>query len=201
MYLGLNFDPCLNWNQFQSCPAHWCTCIVYRVRPFISAGTANTLCKALILLVIDYGSIIWSRLQLATCCFLQRLQNRAGRTLLRCHKRTPIGDIHERLHWSYCQTRSQISCVVVAKYLMGLVPRYLDSVFKFVHETLGLQTRAAESEILSVPFPPKKAFKRMFKYAGAMLWNSLPQDLKMIDNFINFKKHCKLYFMESKLQH
>ena len=27
------------------------------------------------------------------------------------------------------------------------------------------------------------------------------QDLRMMDDFMDFKKHCKLYFMESKSQY
>ena len=62
----------------------------------------------------------------------------AGHIALRCHKCTPICDIYEKLHWRCCQTRSHMSCVMAAKCLMSLVPRYLDSVFKFVHETHGV---------------------------------------------------------------
>ena len=61
-YLGLNFDPCLNWNhhiKVISSKLAQRTGVLYRVRPFISAGTASTLCKALILLLTRYCSILY----------------------------------------------------------------------------------------------------------------------------------------------
>ncbi len=203
-YLGLNFDPCLNWNHHIKVIGKKLaqrTGILHRIRPFITAGAANTMCKALILPVMDYGNVIWSQTSAGNLLRLQRLQNRAGRIVLQCPKRTHICDVHERLQWNYCQTRSNINrCLMVAKCLMGCVPRYLDSIFKFVNDTHGRQTRAAETRTLRVPFPRNNSLKRTFRYAGAVSWNGLPQDLRMIKDYTDFKKRCKTFFTESLSQ-
>ena len=60
-YLDLNLEACLNSqghaNAVRSKVGQRIG-VPYKVRQFITVGTANTLCKALIRLIIDYGSII-----------------------------------------------------------------------------------------------------------------------------------------------
>ena len=60
----------------------------YRVRQFITADSANTLCRAITVPVIDYelDDRMWSQTSLSLR--LQRLQNRAGGIVHHCNRCT-----------------------------------------------------------------------------------------------------------------
>lgn len=63
-YLGLWLDPVLNWKHHVNCIAKKVSQrlgIQSRIRPYISADTANTLYKSMIAPIISYGDIIWSK--------------------------------------------------------------------------------------------------------------------------------------------
>ena len=197
-YLGLNFDPSLNWTHHVntiSTKIAQRLGILYRIRNHINAGTANTLCKALIFPIIDYGNIFWSQGRQSDKMRLQRLQNRAGRIVLRCHRCTHICDIHERLNWRYCSTRCDLSrCLVVGKCILGQVPLYLDSVFTFVHSRHQYRTRACDTKCVITPRAVNCSGQKTFAYTGAVQWNKLPPHIRQSEDFIDFKRKCKGHF-------
>ena len=84
-YLGLHFDPVLNWKQhteFTSKKISQRIGVLKRTRNCLTTDTANLLYKSLILPIISYGDTVWSKGVKANLVRLQRLQNRAGRVVL-----------------------------------------------------------------------------------------------------------------------
>ena len=99
-YLGLHFDPVLNWKQhteFTSKKISQRIGVLKRTRNCLTTDTANLLYKSLILPIISYGDTVWSKGVKANLVRLQRLQNRAGRVVLRCDIRTHIVDSYSQI--------------------------------------------------------------------------------------------------------
>lgn len=197
-YLGLNFDPCLNWTQHVKTVSSKIAQrigVLYRARKHITAGTANTLCKTLIFPIIDYGNMFWSQGPQANNTRLQRLQNRAGRIVLRCHRRSHICDIHSRLQWTYCNTRWNLNtCLMAGKCILGETPKYLDSMFTFVHTRHEHRTRSSDTKCVNIPLTLNNSAQKTFAYRGAVLWNNLPAKIRQSGDFITFKRKCKDHF-------
>jgi len=124
-YLGLWFDPNLTWAAHidKICSkVSQRIGILYRTRSYINPGIANKIYKALILPVMYYGDIIWSTGVMSNIARVKRLQNRAGRIILRCNRRTHKTDIHKSLNWLYSRNRSSLNqTLMVAKNLFILL--------------------------------------------------------------------------------
>ena len=196
-YLGLHFDPVLNWKQhteFISKKISQRIGVLKRTRNCLTTDTANLLYKSLILPIISYGDTVWSKGVKANLVRLQRLQNRAGRVVLRCDTRTHIVDIHSQLKWPLCQVSINLhKCLLVGKCLYGAVPQYLQGIFQRVDSVHNHGTRRADAGLF-VPRANSTAAKNMFAYEGAVLYNGLPMVLKSADNFIDFKRNCNSHF-------
>ena len=65
---------------------------------------------------------------------------------------------------------------MVCKSLNGLVPEHLSS--KFVKRNETRYSLRYSVNKLFVPFPRTNFMKNSFTYSGAVLWNSLPCDVR-----------------------
>ena len=71
------------------------------------------------------------------------------------------------------------------KSLNGLAPLYLHGLFSERHA--GYDLRASFGK-LNLPTPRTDYLKRSFGYSGALLWNSLPENIRVIRSIGQFKK-------------
>ena len=71
---------------------------------------------------------------------------------------------------------------MVFKPLQGLAPEYLH--FKFVHRDSGYCLTDSVNKV-NVPQPRTNDYKNSFSYSGAVLWNSLPLELRKQSPLIN----------------
>jgi hypothetical protein len=197
-YLGLWFDPSLVWDEhIKTVSSKICSRIgvLGRTRRHITTGTASTLFKTLISPMIDYGNMMWSKGPKRHIVRMQRLQNRAARSVLRCHKRSHIEDMHNKLGWLYCQTRCNITeCLLVGKCRHGLAPEYLASKFNLALHAHGHRTRFSTGGCLTVPKVSSNFGQKRFPYSGAVLWNALPETVRLKADFSSFKVACKEHY-------
>ena len=87
-------------------------------------------------------------------------------------------------------------CILVFKCLHGAAPSYLTELFSFT----GLQSNynlRSHGLNLSMPKPLRESFRRSVSYFGATSWNNLPNELKMIYDFIVFKRNLKSYILNN----
>ena len=72
--------------------------------------------------------------------------------------------------------------------LHGLAPNYLSS--KFERREVAYNLRDSENK-LNVPLPRTNYYKNSFSYSGAILWNSLPCNLREAESLGQFKRLLK----------
>ena len=82
--------------------------------------------------------------------------------------------------------------ILVFKCLNNLVPKYLTQYFTSNADLHNHATR--RSNDLHPPNPKCNMVKRTFKYAGAIYFNSLPNNVKRATSVNSFKKMLAEYF-------
>ena len=122
---------------------------------------------------------------------LQHVQNAAARVVLLItkfeHIRTGLFD----LHWLPLKQRMRFKIMLLTfKCLIGKAPVYLQ---EMVERYMPKRTpRSSNALLLKVPrFKNKKLGARTFAYAAASPWNSLPLEIRAIDNTACFKSSSK----------
>jgi len=196
-YLGLWFDPVLNWKAHTD---HICRKIAQRigiqarVRSFISETSANTLYISMIAPIMTFGDIVWTKGPKENTDRVQRLQNRAGRVILRWKHRSHVADIHRKLGWLTCNQNFKLhEALMVGKCLFGRVPSYLRGKFMYARDFHSHSTRHSNSKLF-VPRVNCSAAKNLFCYHGALLFNSLPTNIQLCADFKTYKAKCVEYF-------
>ena len=73
---------------------------------------------------------------------------------------------------------------------------YCDDFLEYSVRDTGYNLRNSETR-LNLPKPRTNYLKRSFCYSGAYLWNSLPQDIRKLQTFPQFKKAVNKYYNNS----
>ena len=109
-------------------------------------------------------------------------------------KTSLIGLLFERLGWKRLESQRQIQeAIMVYKSLNGLVPTYLQSIFTDRSNITQYELRDTVGK-LAVPLPRTNYLKNSFSYQGAVLWNSLPPDLRQAQTLNGFRIGCRHHF-------
>ena len=120
---------------------------------------------------------------------LKKLQNRAARVLSYSNYVTDVNNLFELLRWRSLVSQRQIErATMVFKSLQGLAPEYLCS--KFVHRDSGFCLRDSVNKV-NVPATAHKLLQNSFSYSGAVLWNSLPLELRKAESLNQIKRLIK----------
>ena len=85
---------------------------------------------------------------------------------------------------------------MVYKSLNGLAPDYLKSMFTDRSATSSYSLRNCEGK-LALPLPRTNFLKNSFIYSGAVLWNSLPTNLRQAQMLASFKSGCRGFLFDN----
>lgn len=168
-----------------------------RVRKQLSLQTSINLYNVIIKPHFEFCSII-----LYSCCNknqldrLQKLQNKAMRSILKCSRYTPIRSMIDCLKWLNIHQRMELNTLLlVFKIKYGRVPNYLRNNTSYVGDTQPYGLRNVGDFRLQRHYTT--AAQHSFFYKGLRLFNSLPDDAKGELNFNSYKKKC-IAFVKNK---
>ena len=166
-----------------------------RIRKFLSNDAIQTVIHAFITSNLDYCNSLFYGMPQHLIDRLQRIQNAAARVVLLIPKFDHIRTIFD-LHWLPVKQRIWFKIMLLTfkcmiekapVYLRGMVERYMPN------RTL----RSSNALLLKVPrFKNKTLGARTFAYAAASLWNSLPLEIRAIDNTDSFKSSLKTHLFK-----
>ena len=159
------------------------------IRSSLTLKAAKCVYNCLVLPVLCYTDTAWGELSVECKSRLQRLQNRAARTIAR---RDSSSKALKTLGWPNLETiRKRNNSILVYKCLNDLVPQYLCNYFSRNHSFYSYNTRRRED---IHPSRPKHSLgKRPFRYSGAILFNSLPESYKRAASLEAFKRLLMKY--------
>jgi len=164
---------------------------IKRIRHFVSQATLHLIYQAIIQPHFDYCNVC-GNCGITLQNKVQKLQNRAARVLTYSNYDTDAGYLFELLGWRNLSCQQQIQgATMVFKSLHGLAPEYLCS--KFERRQNHYNLRDSENK-LKVPLPRTNYYKNSFSYSGAVLWNSLPRELRSAASLGQFRRLIKQAF-------
>jgi hypothetical protein len=193
--LGVHLDKSLNWTSqvdkicsvFSSRIA-----LLNRLKTYLPIEGLKLYYNGYLLPLIDYCSVVWGNTNKVNSEKIPKLQKRAARIILRADFNTPSKKLFEKLEWLTVYNR--IHYHKANPYVYKCINN-LCSMFNSINENCPYGLRSATLNNLQVPRPKSEYFKRTFLYSGTNLWNSLPSNIKRLNNEICFKTKVKDYLL------
>jgi len=197
--LGVFFDNELNMRSHISHVSRSCFYQLRRlksIRRHLGPDVTKCLVCSFILSRLDYCNSLFACLPASTLAPLQRVQNAAARLVLNLKSSDHITTALIELHWLPVKYRiSYKICTLVHKSLHNQTPEYLSELFTHISDFPTRSTlRSASHGNLDVSRTRLQFGERAFAVVGARLWNSLPLQLRAIEDFILFKSKLKTHF-------
>ena len=130
-YLGVFIDQELKWNihfEFMVKKIGKMISFLGRLRNFVNESSLKIIYSSVILPHFDYADVIWQSASKTHMDLLQKLQNRAGRIILRINPYSHISTsyIHEILKWKKLNIRrKEHMYIMMFKVLHDLAPDYM----------------------------------------------------------------------------
>ena len=124
---------------------------------------------------------------------LQVLQNRAMRIILKCHKRTHITEMRNKLNWlSVKQTIMLNVLCLIFKIKNKLMPNYLNVNLSYVSDVYSNMSLRNSSNFRPQQYLSKNSQNNVF-FKGVKEYNNIPQEIKNSATTEIFKLKCILY--------
>ena len=109
---------------------------------------------------------------------LQKLQNRAVRVITFSNYDQSTDELLRMVNWVKLDRQRFVDkSIMMYKIVNYTVPDFLSSHFVFRSDTLTYNLRDSDCS-LAIPQPRTNYCKRSLAYSGAVLWNSLPLDIR-----------------------
>ena len=186
--LGFRLDSHLNLNKQAGQVKSNCynkLRIIARMKPFLNSKQITMLVQATIISSLDYCNALYLGCNSTVIQDLQNIQNRACRLIFGLKRNVSVSPYLKSLHWLKVKQRIEFKILLlVFKCIHGLAPSYLS-------DTL-CQTHSCHSRAPSLHVPSKLNSKA-FSSNGPTLWNSLPVQIRSIDNIDVFKSSIKTH--------
>ena len=157
-----------------------------RVRRFVNRETAVKAYRGLIEPYLNYCCPVWDGIGSELSSKLQKLQNRAARMITESTYENSSNSLLEELNWHQLSiNRKKLKAILMYKTINKRVPEYLQDIF--TSRSCPYRLRNNENTIF-VPKPHTDYLKRSLSYDGAVLWNSLPTELRSAQSLSAFKR-------------
>ena len=124
---------------------------------------------------------------------LQNVQNCAARLIMCKNKYDHVSPLLKELHWLPLSQRIIYKTVLITfKALNGLAPAYITSLLD--RHKPSRQLRSVDKGFLVIsPSKSKTYGDRAYSVCAPILWNSLPEHLRLSESLNNFKRDLKTY--------
>ena len=192
--LGVQIDEKLSFeNHIDKIKTKICSGIgvLRRIKPFVPIDCREILYKSLVQPYFDYCSPLWDTCSKSLKNKLQKLQNRAARVITGDKYDVRSVEILNRLKWDTLEIRRlKMKSTLVYKIVNENSAPNLRGNFSILKDTNkgNYNLRRLKTD-LALPRPNTNFRKRSFGYSGAMLWNSLPTEVKTSSSLQQFKSN------------
>ena len=204
-YLGVVVDESLSWNNHVSYIASRVypkLKLLNRISSFLGPTILLKIYKMTILPILDYGCIVWGLCSKKNSNFLERLQNKAMRIILRTNHLTCTQSMRERLGLlTLFNRRRYLRLQLVYKIVNDYhCPRQLQGYFALRSELRRKALR--DGRELHLPRYKTAMGQSTFEYAAAKERNGLPKTIRACEMLRCFKVKTFKFLIESdKTQH
>ena len=163
-----------------------------KIRHFLDQNSTERLIHAFVSSRLDHQNALLYKLPSNVISSLQRVQNSAARLVCKVKWHEHITPVLRKLHWLPLKQRTEYKILLLFyKALNNLAPTYLRDAL-VLHEPTRM-LRSSSSMLLEVPCTRTRYGDRTFSTAAAVLWNSLPLELKTAQTTDCFKTRLKTW--------
>ena len=157
---------------------------------FISRSAAEKVVHALVSSRLDYCNGLLQNLPVCRLRPLQMAQNTAAWIITFTPRSEHITPVLMALHWLPVQARiSYKTATLTFKALHGLTPDYVADMLKPYETTRCL--RSSNTALLQTAPYSTSYGRRAFSIAAPILWNALPERIRLCDTYETFKSELK----------
>ena len=169
--------------------------LLSRIKAFLTLEYRVQFYKTYIQPHIDYCNVIWGCTSQNNLYRIYNLQKRACKVILdynvqnvnQSMKDLKILNIYDRVFLRKSKFMHKVA--------NQITPSYINEMFQMRNQVDDMPfLRSVSHNNFIPPKPKKEIFKRSMSYSGPLVWNSLPNDIKQINNKNTFHKHC-IYWM------
>ena len=170
---------------------------IAKIRHCLTVNACKTIVHALVTSKLDYGNAVLFGINGRLLNKLQMTQNSAARLIMRQRRRDHITPVLIALHWLPIRFRVMYKLLVLTFLAIhNLAPAYITDLIS-IYEP-GRQLRSASRALLAVPHHNLERFgRRGFSVNAPRLWNDLPDNLRVIDSVVLFKRHLKTHLFKA----
>jgi len=200
--LGVHINENLTWeshiNELSKKIASGISAIK-RIRYSVPYKTLLSIGNSLVQPHLDYRSSVWG-----SCCKslsqkLQKLQNRAVLVITLLSYDRSTDELLRMVNWVKLDRQRLVSkSIMMYKIVNYMVLDYLSSHFIFRSDTLTYNLRYSDC-LFAIPQPRTSYCKRSLSYSGAVLWSSLPLDIRQSPSLNEFESKLKNNDLNSSL--
>lgn len=195
--LGVYFDNTLCWDKHVA---------QVRKRVFYSLHTLSKfrrtfpthlkkkLVESLIFPIFDYCDVVYNGLSVESAQSLQVAQNACIRYVLNLRKYDHVSQCYKDLDWMNLKQRRQLhNLLLFYKIINTQRPSYIVQSFQFLADSNNYSTRSVATKLLTVPLHHTTSFEKSFQICTVRLWNSLPSEIRNLQNLSLFKSEVVRY--------
>ena len=202
--LGVKLDPSLNMERQlnsvkQKCM--WTLSNLQKIGRYFDRETKLILVKQLVISKLDYCNALYVSLPMKCLKKLKSVLNCAIRFIYNINDRDEdLLPYYKRAHILPIEQRIQFKiCLLSYKVVYGIAPQYLDELLEVDSQSALSKTRLKSMDTLRLKTtrPSKtRVGERRFTNCAPDLWNSLPLEIRSLQNVETFKQHLKTHFFK-----
>ena len=188
-YLGLWIDPLLSFKYHIESITNKLSCnlaILYRSINCFTLQIRKIIVTQLLLPILDYADIVYQNTFEIHLQPLNAIYNSLCRFILRCPYRTHHCSLYESWNWLPLNTRRHYHWLqFIFKCIHFHCPPYLKQYL--IPFTSPYLLRHTQQPFFFVPKINKELSRRAFKFKAPSDWNTLPNNIRIINSFPIFK--------------
>lgn len=192
--LGVYVDNNLTWSHHVNAITKKISSYIWllsRIKEFLSIENRVRFYKAYIQPHLDFCNVIWGNTSQSNLLKLYRLQKRACRIILNYE----VDDIHAGMNSLKMLSIYERIFLRKAKFMYKVftheAPLYIRNLFEQTsinNDFCILRSSSANNYV--TPKPNKELFKQSMSYSGTLIWNILPECIKLSNNISTFHSRC-----------
>lgn len=197
--LGIKVDPTLTWSAQIDKLCSAISSRIYllsRIKQYLNLEARKLFCNGYIMPLIDYCCTIWGNCSEDNLNRILKLQKRAARLVFDADPLSSSDPLFKELKWMPVKTRIHYhKLLLIYKSLHHQAPEYLSGNLTYVRENNPYHLRNAVRGNLYTNKPRTELYKKSFQYSASILWNGLPDDIRLSSNIDVFRNRLKCYLL------
>ena len=180
--LGINIEQNMQWNDHFQVVCKKMSSYIWllsRISSYLNSEYRLMFYKAYIVPHLNYCNIIWGNSSNTNVAKITKLQKRAFKTILG-NEYTDFEDAKPMLNvQSFEESLFLNKAKIMYRIANNLVPTYVCDLFQRRSDSrINTTLRSVSNENFVLPKPSLSIFKESLSYSGAVIWNSIPYEVK-----------------------